>query len=70
MEPMFTPIDVQSITRNALQGSGPEEGLRPRRPVSRRYRWLRRQPTERPVPAPAAPAARRSRTSGRSVPST
>jgi hypothetical protein len=63
---MFTPIDVQSITRDALRGSGPED----LRPAAKRYRWLRRQPAERPRSTPVVPASRRSRASGRSVPST
>ena len=67
MKPMFTPIDVESITRNALSGSGP--GDHERRPVVKRYRWLRRQPTERPKSTPVAPAARRSRAAASSVPS-
>ena len=65
MKTMFTPIDVESITRNALRGYGhgdPE-------PVVKRYRWLRRQPTERPKSTPVAAAARRSRASASSVPS-
>jgi len=65
---MFTPIDVQSVTRDALRGSGPD-GLRPRRAIRKRYRWLRRQPAERPRSTPVAPAASRSRASGRSIPS-
>ena len=47
MKTMFTPIDVESITRNALRGHGhgdPE-------PIVKRYRWLQRQPTERPKSA-------------------
>ena len=66
---MFTPIDVQSITRNALRGAGPEDPA-PARPVVRRYRWLRRQPAERPRSTPVVPAAGRSRASVGSVPST
>ena len=65
MKTMFTPIDVESITRNALRGYGPGDP----EPVAKRYRWLRRQPTERPKSTPVAPAARRSRASASSVPS-
>jgi hypothetical protein len=64
---MFTPIDVESVTRNALRGYGPEDH-EPRTAV-KRYRWLRRQPTERPKSTPVAPAARRSRATASSVPS-
>ena len=60
---MFTPIDTQAITREALRGSGPEEAPRRRRSVSKRYRWLR------PRSTPVAPEARRAPTSGRSIPS-
>ena len=65
MKTMFTPIDVESITRNALRGYGPGDP----EPVVKRHRWLRRQPTERPKSTPVAPAARRSRASASSVPS-
>ena len=65
MKSMFTPIDVESITRTALRGSGPGDP----EPTVKRYRWLRRQPTERPKSTPVAPAARRSRASASSVPS-
>ena len=64
---MFTPIDLESVTRDALRGYGPEDP-EPRR-VVKRYRWLRRQPTERPKSTPVAPAASRSRASASSVPS-
>jgi hypothetical protein len=67
MKVMFTPIDLESVTRNALRGYGPEDPGP--RPVVRRYRWLRRQPTERPRSTPVAPAARRARASARSLPS-
>jgi hypothetical protein len=65
MKTMFTPIDVESITRNALRGHGhgdPE-------PVVKRYRWLRRQPTERPRSIPVSPASSRACTPASSVPS-
>ena len=65
MKAMFTPIDVESITRNALRGYGPGDA----EPVVKGYRWLRRQPTERPKSTPVAPAARRSRAAASSVPS-
>ena len=65
MKTMFTTIDVESITRNALRGYGPGDP----EPVVKRYRWLRRQPTERPKSTPVAPAARRSRAAASSVPS-
>ena len=65
MKTMFTPIDVESITRNALRGHGPGDA----EPIVKRYRWLRRQPTERPKSTPVAPAARRSRAAASSVPS-
>ena len=67
MSNVYLPIDVKALSRQALRGSGPEdpEPLAPRK----RYRWLRRQPTERPKSTPVAPAARRSRASARSVPS-
>jgi hypothetical protein len=65
---MFTPIDVESVTRNALRGYGPEDPA-PLRPVVRRYSWLRRQPAERPRSTPVAPGASRSRASVSSVPS-
>jgi hypothetical protein len=58
MKTMFTPIDVQSITRNALRGYGPGDS----EPVVKRYRRLRR-----PKSTPVAAAARRSRASVRSV---
>ena len=60
----YIPIDV---TRNALRGYGPEdpEPL----PERKRYRWLRRQPTERPRSTPVSPASSRARASARSVPS-
>jgi hypothetical protein len=67
-EGMFTPIDVESITRNALHGYGPEGPARASTAV-RRYRWLRRQPAERPRSTPVVPAANRSRASVRSAPS-
>ena len=67
MKTMFTPIDVESITRNALRGHG--HGPGDAEPVVKRYRWLRRQPTERPKSTPVAPAARRSRAAASSVPS-
>jgi hypothetical protein len=66
---MFTPIDVESITRNTLRGSGPEDLPAARRPAVRRYQWLRRQPADRPRSTPVVPAASRSRASVRSVPS-
>jgi hypothetical protein len=62
MKSMFTPIDVESITRNALRGHGHGDA----EPVVKRYRWLLRQPTER---RKSTPVARRSRASARSVPS-
>ena len=69
MKSMFTPIDVESITRNALRGSGPgdPEPL----PVRERRltRLLRRQPTARPRWTPVVPESSRSRASGRSAPS-
>jgi hypothetical protein len=60
MKTMFTPIDVQSITRNALRGYGPGDA----EPAAKRYRWLRR-----PKSTPVAAAARRFRAGVRSVPS-
>ena len=66
---MFIPIDVESLSRRALRGYGPDdpEPLPPREP--RLSRLLRRQPTARPRWTPVSPRSRRSRTSGRSVPS-
>jgi anti-sigma factor RsiW len=63
----YFPIDVKALSRQALRGSGPEdpEPLAPRK----RYRWLRRQPTERPRSIPVSPASSRARASARSVPS-
>ena len=63
----YVPIDVKAISRNVLRGYGPEdpEPL----PERKRYRWLRRQPTERPRSTPVSPASSRARTSARSVPS-
>jgi len=63
------PVDVESISRRALRGYGPED---PQPLPVRRSRWarlLRRQPTERPTCTPVVPASSRSRASGRSVPS-
>jgi hypothetical protein len=62
------PIDTESITRHALRGYGPEDPA-PRKVVAKRYRWLRRQPAERPRSTPVAPAASRSRAPASSVPS-
>jgi len=66
---MFTPIDVESLTRRALRGSGPEDPD----PLPDRERLLtrllRRHPTARPRWTPVAPDSSRSRASGRSVPS-
>jgi hypothetical protein len=63
----YFPIDVKSLSRAALRGYGPEdpEPL----PEPKRYRWLRRQPTERPRSTPVSPASSRARASARSVPS-
>jgi hypothetical protein len=63
----YFPIDVKSLMREALRGYGPEdpEPL----PERKRYRWLRRQPTERPRSTPVAPASSRARASASSVPS-
>ena len=65
---MFIPIDVETITRNALRGYGPEDP-QPRKVVAKRYRVLRRQPTERPRSTPVSPASSRASASARSVPS-
>ena len=57
MEPMFfIPIDVKTLSRNALRGYGPEDP----EPL---------QPTARPRWTPVSPRLSRSRASGRSVPS-
>ena len=56
MEPMFIPIDVESISRRALRGYGPEDPA----PV---------QPTARPRWTPVSPRSRRSRAWLRSIPS-
>jgi hypothetical protein len=63
----YFPIDVKSLSREALRGYGPEdpEPL----PVRKRFRWLRRQPTERPRSTPVSPASSRARASASSVPS-
>jgi hypothetical protein len=63
----YFPIDVQALSRKALRGYGPEdpEPL----PERRRYRWLRRQPTERPRSTPVSAASSRARTAPSSVPS-
>jgi hypothetical protein len=63
----YMPIDVKTLSRQALRGYGPEdpEPL----PAKKRYLWLRRQPTARPRSTPVAPASSRSRASARSVPS-
>jgi hypothetical protein len=63
----YFPIDVKTISRNALRGYGPEdpEPL----PERKRFRWLRRQPTERPRSTPVSPASSRARASASSVPS-
>ena len=60
-------IDVKALSRQALRGYGPEdpEPL----PERKRFRWLRRQPTERPRSTPVSPASSRARASARSVPS-
>ena len=52
----FMPIDVKTLSRRALRGYGPEDP----EPL---------QPTARPRWTPVAPLSRRSRASGRSVPS-
>jgi hypothetical protein len=66
---MFMPIDVESLSRRALRGYGPEDP----RPLPHRERrltrLLRRQPTARPRWTPVSPDSSRSRASGRSVPS-
>jgi hypothetical protein len=61
---MFIPIDVKALSRQALRGYGPED---PEPLPERKRRW--RQPTARPRWTPVTPASRRSRASGRSVPS-
>lgn len=53
----YVPVDVEGITRRALQGYGPED------PESLP------QPTARPRWTPVMPFSRRSRASARSVPS-
>jgi hypothetical protein len=63
----YFPIDVKSLSRQALRGYGPEDPAP--LPEVKRFRWLRRQPTERPRSTPVAPALRRPRASARSVPS-
>ena len=62
----YFPIDMKAISRKALRGYGPEDP-KPLPVATKRYRWLRRQPTERPRSIPVVPS--RSRASGRSVPS-
>jgi hypothetical protein len=61
----YIPIDTRAITLDALRGSGPGNAV----PERKRYRWLRRQPTERPRSTPVSPASSRARASARSVPS-
>ena len=56
---MFLPIDVESLSRRALRGYGPEDPA-PLPP---------RQPTARPRWTPVMPASSRSRASRRNVPS-
>ena len=67
MSNVYLPIDVKALSRQALRGYGPEdpEPLAPRK----RYRWLRRQPTERPRSIPVSPASSRACTPASSVPS-
>jgi anti-sigma factor RsiW len=67
MSHVFFPIDVKALSRQALRGYGPEdpEPLPPRK----RYRWLRRQPTERPRSTPVSRASSRARAAASSVPS-
>jgi hypothetical protein len=78
----YFPIDVKSVSREALRGWGPEDpeplpealrGWGPEDPEPlperKRFRWLRRQPTERPRSTPVSPASSRARASARSVPS-
>jgi hypothetical protein len=68
MVPMsYFPVDVKTLSRQALRGYGPEdpEPL----PERKRFRWLRRQPTERPRSTPVSLASSRARASARSVPS-
>ena len=64
------PVDVESLSRRALRGYGPEDP----EPLPPRERWVtrllrRRQPTARPRSTPVVPASSRSRASGRNVPS-
>jgi hypothetical protein len=63
----YFPVDVKTLSRQALRGYGPEdpEPL----PERKRYLWLRRQPTARPRSTPVSRASSRARASGRSVPS-
>ena len=69
MKPMYIPIDVKALSRNALYGYGPENP-KPLPPRERRLtRLLRRQPTARPRWTPVVPASSRSRASRRNVPS-
>jgi hypothetical protein len=66
---MFIPIDVESLSRRALRGYGPEDP-EPLPPRERRLtRLLRRQPTARPRWTPVAPDSSLCRASGRSAPS-
>ena len=67
MSNVYFPIDVKALSREALRGYGPEdpEPL----PERKRFRWLRRQPTERPRSIPGSPASSRARASASSVPS-
>jgi anti-sigma factor RsiW len=67
MSNVYLPIDVKALSHQALRGYGPEdpEPVAPRK----RYRWLRRQPTERPRSIPVSPASSGACAPASSVPS-